>query len=895
MANLTEDQSLRLKQARRVNNGTVRHRMSTTIHPLIIRHPDWSRTTAGIQGATPGEFGALPRIPTRNGGIVTCQHVLAKLEGAWKVNASVMTVYVSLKNTGVMDKFWTVRKQRMSSLVGPLDTVQCMCHQSRIVGVEELNDAHYQYMTLGFQTCKVEEATLPIEFGCQAVVCLESERQCWDGLCIPEEYWCDGEFFDCQEAEDEFTCGGSWLQNSPDWAIDATPTLWPDTSGPDKVLDSEEGSFWSPSGPGPWYIIFDFLGPYTFSWMGITNYGDITHDITAFKFQTSASSDPYIWIDALDFNVTSYQLPVWFVVGGFNGTSRFWRLFITATGPENSPPWLVDVGFYGIEADPGSIQCAESERQCPNGWCIPDSFWCNDVYGDCPKSEDEAGCGDPLSGYTERDGTHYKVFDQAMTYSDAQHACAVDGGHLAHMTTQELHDFLVSLIQESGADGDYWIGLQDVAHEGDWGLNTWAWSDGTPSSDCFSNWAPGEPGNSAGNDCGQLWAGMGLKWDDTYCDIQKNFICQIGPDEDCAPQVEECTEGQRQCLNGLCITEDYWCDGQFQDCSGGEDEANCEGELSGYTERDGTNYKVFGQAMTYSDAQQACAVDGGHLADEKTQELHDFLVSLIQESGAGGDYWIGLQGVRIDNTWTWSDGTPISDCSFTNWAPGEPGNTPDSPVCGQLWTGAGLKWDDDFCHFQKNFICQIGPGEENACDPNVVCSERQCLDGSCLSEAHWCDGAFADCTNGEDEADCEGDGGGTTAETLTTVEENGSIIVTTPSGSLTTEGQPDQATPPGGLTTEGQPGQATPPGVLTTEGQFDLATPPSVLTTAGQPDLATPPGGTTGIAALTTDNGDESGTEGDEYSEATVATTGGGVLASIILAHVIFVYYDIFA
>ncbi|XP_066263256.1 uncharacterized protein [Branchiostoma lanceolatum] len=704
----------------------------------------------------------------------------------------------------------------------------------------------------GWNDCPQEDD----ESECEVEECVEGQRQCLDGSCIPEEYWCDGEVVDCLEAEDEFTCGGSWLQSSHYWAIDATPTLWPDTSGPDKVLDSEEGSFWSPSGPGPWYIIFDFLGPYTFSWMGINNYGDITHDITAFKFQTSASSDPYIWIDALDFNESSDLLPARFAVGGFNGTSRFWRLFITATGPDNSPPWLIDVGFYGIEADPGSIQCAESERQCSNGWCIPDSMWCNDVYGDCPNSEDEADCGDPLSGYTERDGTHYKVFDQAMVYSDAQHACAVDGGHLAHETTQDLHDFLVSLIQESGSGGDYWIGLQDVAHEGDSGLNTWAWSDGTPISDCFSNWAPGEPGNSAGNDCGQLWAGIGLKWDDTYCEIQKNFICQIGPDEenDCAPQGELCMEGQRQCLDGSCINEDYWCDWQFEDCTGGEDEANCEGDLSGYTERDGTNYKVFGQAMTYSDAQQACAVDGGHLADETTQELHDFLVSLIQESGAGGDYWIGLQGVTIDNTWSWSDGTPISDCSFTNWAPGEPGNSPDSPVCGQFWTGAGFKWDDDFCHFQKNFICQIGPGEENACDPN-----------------------------------------GITVETLTTVEENGGIIVTTPSVSLTTEGKPDQATPPGGLTAEEQPDQATPPGVLTTEGQSDLATPPGALTTAVQPDLATPHGGTTSIAASTTDNGPETETEEDEDSEATIATPGGGMLASIILAHVILAYYDMFA
>ncbi|XP_035661699.1 uncharacterized protein LOC118405953 [Branchiostoma floridae] len=496
------------------------------------------------------------------------------------------------------------------------------------------------------------------ESDCGVGGCQESELQCLDGSCIPEEWWCD-ELYDCSQGEDESDCWGAWVAKHPNWAIDATATEWPDTSGPDKVLDFEPGTFWNPINPGPWYIIFDLLMPYTLSAIGIANYGDITHDVTAFKFQTSASSHPLDWIDVLDFSESPETMPVQFSVGGFNATSRFWRLYITATGPDNWQPWLVDVGFYGMAADPGSFQCEENERQCSSGWCISPSLWCNNFYRDCPNSEDEADCGD-------------------------------------------------------------------------------------------------DPG------------------------------------------------------------------------------------ISEYTERDGTYYKVVDQAMMYYEAHQACAVDGGHLANDKTPELHDFLVSLIQGVDAGMDWWIGFHGATADGTWIWSDGTPISNCSFTNWAPGEPSRN-YAEDCGHLWAGAGLQWDDTFCYMQKNFICQIGPGEENACAPHGITTEP----------ADVSTAGAAVTTVEEHDVITVTPGGLTTEGQPDTTLLSGGLITTgqpeatMPPGGLTTEGQPEATMPPGGLTTEGQPEATMPPGGLTTEEEPDPTMPPGGPTTAGQPQTTMPPGGPT--------------------------------------------------
>ncbi|XP_066297369.1 macrophage mannose receptor 1-like [Branchiostoma lanceolatum] len=150
----------------------------------------------------------------------------------------------------------------------------------------------------------------------------------------------------------------------------------------------------------------------------------------------------------------------------------------------------------------------------------------------------------------------------------------------------------------------------------------------------------------------------------------------------------------------------------------------CGCPLDTYRSKGGTKYKVVLERKTYSAAKQTCAAAGGRLAVIKTEAVYNFLLRLIQDTdGADGkDYWFGLTGAAVGpgfgprtagRSWTWSDGTPLSDCSFTKWAPGEP-NYLYPQNCAHLWSGAGHQWDDTRCNYENYFVCQIGPGEK--CD-----------------------------------------------------------------------------------------------------------------------------------------------------------------------------------
>ncbi|XP_035679957.1 C-type mannose receptor 2-like [Branchiostoma floridae] len=64
--------------------------------------------------------------------------------------------------------------------------------------------------------------------------------------------------------------------------------------------------------------------------------------------------------------------------------------------------------------------------------------------------------------------------------------------------------------------------------------------------------------------------------------------------------------------------------------------------------------------------------------------------------------------------WEWADGAPLSTCSYTNWAPGQPGNI-GGQQCVMLKAAAGFKWDNAGCSQKMYFICQTGPGDTDAC------------------------------------------------------------------------------------------------------------------------------------------------------------------------------------
>ncbi|CAH1274250.1 FCGBP [Branchiostoma lanceolatum] len=335
--------------------------------------------------------------------------------------------------------------------------------------------------------------------------------------------------------------------------------------------------------------------------------------------------------------------------------------------------------FCGTAADFAKCKTRPAKncyKRCPgNGKEICGGVWRISVY------EISGGGGGGGGGGDTKYTTHYRVYNEAKTYSEAQKRCQQDGGHLADLKTPAIVAVVNKLVDSRR---DYWIGLNDIGREGGW-----HWSDGVPLSSCsYKNWYPGEPNNIGNEDCGHLWGGSKrLKWNDMSCSAPKYFICQTG-----ARQLSGCTGSP--------------------DGGGG-------GPHPGYKEYRGSYYRAFsGQFKTYYEAQQECKKDGGHLADLKTKGLADFVTGLVEKRY---NYWIGLNDIWVEGRWSWSDGVELSTCGYKNWAPGQPPRSASMfDDCGHLKADQGQKWNDLGCYQKMFYICQIGRGEASGCTGQAV-------------------------------------------------------------------------------------------------------------------------------------------------------------------------------
>lgn len=101
----------------------------------------------------------------------------------------------------------------------------------------------------------------------------------------------------------------------------------------------------------------------------------------------------------------------------------------------------------------------------------------------------------------------------------------------------------------------------------------------------------------------------------------------------------------------------------------------------------GNTYTVVADpAVTWSQASQLAANDGGFLASINSAAEQAFVAQLMGDAGApGGAYWIGLQ--RSGNNFGWASGEPLS---FTNWHAGQPDNNGGNETVGAiLWSNSG--------------------------------------------------------------------------------------------------------------------------------------------------------------------------------------------------------------
>ncbi|XP_070558457.1 perlucin-like protein [Ptychodera flava] len=134
--------------------------------------------------------------------------------------------------------------------------------------------------------------------------------------------------------------------------------------------------------------------------------------------------------------------------------------------------------------------------------------------------------------------------------------------------------------------------------------------------------------------------------------------------------------------------------------------------------------------MTYYEyAAAQCKSHGGVLANLADPDVDAMLKKFIANEGLDGSacinnfgFFIGLTDPNYDGSFVWSNGNPLCQGCYTNWAPGEPNNNDkkdeNGQNCGQLWYRSnhnGL-WDDEYCNERpKGYVCEI--------PNNCCCSE----------------------------------------------------------------------------------------------------------------------------------------------------------------------------
>ena len=133
----------------------------------------------------------------------------------------------------------------------------------------------------------------------------------------------------------------------------------------------------------------------------------------------------------------------------------------------------------------------------------------------------------------------YFLNPQSMTGSNAQAFAEGLGANLVSIQSQAENDCILNALNALGETGTIWIGLNDEDVEG-----TFVWYDQSPVN--YTNWAPGEPNNSGGNEnCVQIYptgSSPGM-WNDLNCGANnsKSIIeVNLCPVVDAGPNITIC-------------------------------------------------------------------------------------------------------------------------------------------------------------------------------------------------------------------------------------------------------------------------------------------------------------------------------------------------------------------
>ncbi|KAI8492289.1 hypothetical protein Bbelb_301860 [Branchiostoma belcheri] len=341
------------------------------------------------------------------------------------------------------------------------------------------------------------------------------------------------------------------------------------------------------------------------------------------------------------------------------------------------------------------------------------------------------------------------------SYQEARDECALIGGHIVTVQTEEKYNFLI----RKDSHRAFWIGLDDIQTEG-----SFVWNDGLP----LGSLAPWNASvqNSDDRDCVAMGRETQFKWLHMDCNYRLRYLCETDaiPDLPVIQPVTKATINPQPAaettptpsVNGLTTPQ-----ATSAGSVGGSDQGS-DGSQKTPTSVCPANYDdgrfdkycfrridCQGCRNTYQHARADCANDGGRLVQDITQEKYDYLVKedLLKI------YWIGLTDVAVEGTFVWEYGAPLG--SFQPWDPSLP-NT-EAADCVAIVRDHNFAWARLDCNTGLRYLCEkqaIPASEQPASTPssNVIPAVNEC------AESSPCD-ANAACTDTPDGFTCRCDSG----------------------------------------------------------------------------------------------------------------------------------------
>uniref|UniRef100_A0A8C5NNV4 MRC1 protein n=1 Tax=Junco hyemalis TaxID=40217 RepID=A0A8C5NNV4_JUNHY len=340
-------------------------------------------------------------------------------------------------------------------------------------------------------------------------------------------------------------------------------------------------------------------------------------------------------------------------------SQRYEDMFTLLGNSNGAPcafPFLLSGRWYA--------ECTAAGRSDGLFWCATTPNFDEDhLFGFCPaasKSHMLFWSIDPLTG------TYYQINHQsALTWHQARKSCQQQNAELLSVT--EIHEqiYLRDLIDSKRSS--LWIGLNSL------NLNSgWQWSGGFPFR--YFSWAPGSPEPESEKLCAVLNPRREAKWENQPCELKLGYICKK----------------EKSAKDPLILP------------SGDVESVKCPEEWLPYG---GHCFMVNRDPKEWREAQISCNDSSGDLASIHNPEEHGFILSQLGYR-AVDELWIGLNDLKTQMYFEWSDGTPVT---YTKWLPGEPTHEVTGQEDCVIMAGKNGYWADSACDRKLGYICRRDP------------------------------------------------------------------------------------------------------------------------------------------------------------------------------------------